>query len=160
MWQTYLNVPVWHCGCMCDTGSLWLVRLALFIWSPPSPDSSLRMIAATSTANTLPLFFWGGEVGSRLKANKLLFSCQSSDKDLGLNEGMKWKKQMSEQAIWTEGELIRCLYPEGGRSHLEEMPSVMKWTSLIFELTNENQKEIGLTHPHTNGKKSLCSLLP
>lgn len=95
------------------------VRLTCLMLSLPSPDSSLGMTVIMHMLEQLLVhrahFAYSSEGSMQaapFRANKPLFSCQSCDKDLG----MKWGKQMGEWPIWTEGELIRHLCPQGGHS--------------------------------------------
>lgn len=158
---------------MCLSGSLRLVRLALFALSPPSPDSSLGMMTATTRMpqqlQVQPTHFPYSPAGRKwapaLKASKPLFSHKSLDKDPRPSEGMKWRKQMGEQASWIVGELIRRLCLQGGRSPeggdaFSHGTQQMKWsTSLIFQLNSSKVLEgIGSTRPCNADKKSLFTV--
>lgn len=138
--------------CVCVSRSVWFVRLALFTLSPPSPDSSLGMTAITHMPEQLrvrpahfPYSSEGRKQAAALTANKPLFSHQSSDKGLGLNEGMKRRKLMGERAIWTERGVNKASlslgrsHPRGRRRCLQSWGTTAEMNHELdfFELTSK-----------------------
>lgn len=116
----YVSLCLRMCLCVCGGESLWLVRLAPSILSPPSPYSLLKMTVIMHMPQQLqvqPTHFAhsseGRKLAATLKADKPPFNCQSSDKEFGLSKGLEGRKGSGGKCCMNRGGACKASSSQG-----------------------------------------------
>lgn len=171
-WNIYFNVTVICLFVMCVSLSLWLVRLALFTLSPPSPDSSLGMTVIMHMAQQLQVWPYTSLILLRGGIRRPFWkptNPYSTAKALTMisrwTRGWSGDSNRANELYEQRGEVNKAACLLGGRSleggdAFSHVAQQLNHGLNFWNSPTRFKKKWGSARPCNDDKKSLCSLLP